>query len=150
MYRKNLIIGSLVAGVLALPWLAAAQGESAGASATKPAQEQPATPAQMGASAAKPAAAPATTSAHHASSSTHSSGHSMPKVNLNSATREELAKLPGITEEIADRIIAARPFKSSSELVDKKIVSHAEYEKVHHLVSTKSSASTASTGTKKG
>ena len=93
----------------------------------------------------KPAPAPATAQ-HHATSS-HSTS-SQPKVNLNSASKEDLTKLPGITDDIADKIIAARPFKSRSELVDKKIVTKEEYEKVHNMVSAKTSTPTSTSTSK--
>jgi competence protein ComEA len=127
MNRRNLFIGALLAVLLTLPLLAAAQGESGTPAA--PAPEKPAQPAAS-ATAAKPKAS-TTSSAHHASHV------SMPKVNLNSATKQELVKLPGITDEIADKIIAARPFKSRSELVDKKLISQAEYNKVHEHITVK-------------
>jgi len=95
----------------------------------------------------KPTPAPATTTQHHSTSS-HSTS-SQPKVNLNSASKEELTKLPGITDEIADKIIAARPFKSRSELVDKKIVTKEQYEKVHNMVSAKSSTPSSTSKEKK-
>lgn len=43
-------------------------------------------------------------------------------VNLNSATREELKTLPGITDREADRIIARRPYHSKGWLVSKKVL----------------------------
>lgn len=132
MNRRNLVIGSLVAGLLALPLLAAAQGSStpsSGAEAAKPApsamQAQPVTPAQHASTEPAATAKPATSTAK---SSTHSS--SAPKLDLNSATRDELVKLPGIGEVTADKIIAARPFKSKNDLVSKKLVSQAEYNKI--------------------
>ena len=84
----------------------------------------------------KPAATPTTT--EHHSSSTH---HSASKVNLNSATMEQLAKLPGITEETAGKIIDARPFKATSELVSKSLVTQAEFDKLKGHVTVKSSTS---------
>ena len=74
---------------------------------------------------------------HHASSA--HSGKSAHKVNLNSASKEQLMKLPGITDEVADKIIAARPFKSTSELVGKSVVTEAEYAKLKGHVTAKSS-----------
>ena len=94
----------------------------------------------------KPAPAPAT--AQHHSTSSHSTS-SQPKVNLNSASKDELTKLPGITDDIADKIVAARPFKSRSELVDKKIVTKEEYEKVHNMLSTKTSTPSSTSKEKK-
>ena len=58
-------------------------------------------------------------------------------VNLNSASKEDLAKLPGINDELADKIIASRPFKTRGELLSKKLVTRAEFHKIRGWVSTK-------------
>jgi DNA uptake protein ComE-like DNA-binding protein len=61
----------------------------------------------------------------------------IPKENLNTADRDELMKLPGVGEATADKIIAARPFKSKHELVSKKIVSRKEYQAIApHVVAS--------------
>jgi competence protein ComEA len=130
MNRRNLFIGMVVAGMLALPLIAAAE-ESSSASAAKPAES---------AMSSQPATTAHTTEAKPASSTSHSSTKSAPKVDLNSATREELIKLPGIGEATADKIIAARPFKSKNELVSKKIVSQKEYGKISAHVIAKQPA----------
>ena len=62
------------------------------------------------------------------------------KVDLNSATKAELMKLPGIGDATADKIIAARPFKATSELLSKKIVSKTEYNKLSAHVIAKQEA----------
>jgi DNA uptake protein ComE-like DNA-binding protein len=54
----------------------------------------------------------------------------MHKVNLNTATREELAALPEMGMAKADKVIAARPFKTKTELLSKGIVTKAEYAKL--------------------
>jgi len=133
MNRKNLIIGSVVAAMLTLPLLAVAQ-ESSSAAPAKPATE--ATSAQP-AAAMHATEAKATTSASHSSTAHHSTST---KVDLNSATREQLIKLPGVGEATADKIIAARPFKSKNELVSKKIVSQSEYSKISAHVIAKQPA----------
>jgi DNA uptake protein ComE-like DNA-binding protein len=53
---------------------------------------------------------------------------------LNSATAEELMKLPGVDQSMADKIIADRPYTSKSQLVSKKIMTHAEYAKISSRV----------------
>lgn len=58
-------------------------------------------------------------------------------VDLNSATKAELMKLPGIGEAISDRIIKARPFANKSQLLSKGLVSKAVYDKLSSLVIAK-------------
>jgi DNA uptake protein ComE-like DNA-binding protein len=55
-------------------------------------------------------------------------------VDLNTATKEQLMKLPGITDALADRIIAARPYTATKELMSKANLTKAEYDKVHSHV----------------
>lgn len=49
------------------------------------------------------------------------------KVDLNSANESELAALPGIARREARKIVAARPYHAPHELVEKEIVSEAQY-----------------------
>jgi DNA uptake protein ComE-like DNA-binding protein len=58
----------------------------------------------------------------------------MPAVDINSASKEDLMKLPGITDETAEKIIAGRPYKSKTELSKKNILSKVEYGKVRNHV----------------
>jgi competence protein ComEA len=84
-------------------------------------------------------------SAHHHSGKSHSA----PKVNLNTATKEQLMTLPGVTDEGADKIIAGRPFKSKDELVKKNIMTKEEMKKLEAKVTTGGHSTTSSTTTKK-
>jgi len=62
-------------------------------------------------------------------------------LDLNSASKEDLMKLPGIGEANADKIVAGRPYKMKSELVSKKIVNTATYQKIRAHVIAKKAAS---------
>jgi DNA uptake protein ComE-like DNA-binding protein len=49
------------------------------------------------------------------------------RLDLNSATKEELAKLPGIGDAYAAKIIAGRPYLSKIHLVTRDIIPYAVY-----------------------
>ena len=58
-------------------------------------------------------------------------------VDLNSASAEQLKKLPGVTEGVALMIMGARPFSNPDELVAKKILTQEDYEKIKNSVTAK-------------
>ena len=62
-------------------------------------------------------------------------------VDLNSAKKEELKSLPGVTDEVAARIIAGRPYLSKAHLLTRKIVEAGEYENLRALVIAKQKGS---------
>ena len=64
-----------------------------------------------------------------------------PATDINSASKEDLMKLPGITDELADKIVAGRPYKSKAGLSKKGILSKAEYAKVRsHVIAKQGTA----------
>jgi DNA uptake protein ComE-like DNA-binding protein len=50
-----------------------------------------------------------------------------PLVDINSASAEDLDKLPGIGKSRADAIIKGRPYKGKDDLVNKKILTPGVY-----------------------
>jgi competence protein ComEA len=78
-----------------------------------------------------------TSSTAHKSSSTHHSSTKSHKVDLNTASKEDLMKLPGVDDATADKIIAGRPYSSKSELVKKNVLTQDEMKKIDAHVMTK-------------
>lgn len=59
------------------------------------------------------------------------------QLDLNTATQKDLTSLPGITPRLADRIIESRPYESTDELVSKRVLPRAEYNKIADQVTVK-------------
>ncbi len=56
------------------------------------------------------------------------------KLDLNSASKEDLEKLPGIGPATADKIIANRPYVTKRDLLTKKIVGQKEYDAIRDKI----------------
>jgi DNA uptake protein ComE-like DNA-binding protein len=58
-------------------------------------------------------------------------------LDLNTASREQLLSLPGVTAGEADRVIAGRPYGKPDDLVTRHILPKAEYDKIADRVTAK-------------
>jgi competence protein ComEA len=69
------------------------------------------------------------------------SGHSMPthgqhvgKLDLNSASIEELQHVPGVNDATAKKIVENRPYARTDELITKKVLSKPAYDGIKEHV----------------
>jgi competence protein ComEA len=63
--------------------------------------------------------------------------HSGHKLDINTASAADLAKLPGIGDAYSQKIIAGRPYKGKDELLHKKILPKSVYDKIEHMIIAK-------------
>lgn len=63
--------------------------------------------------------------------------HGDKSVDLNSASKDDLTSLPGMTSAEADRVIAGRPYSQPDELATRHIIPKDEYDKIADRVTAK-------------
>ena len=68
-------------------------------------------------------------------------------IDINSASRDDLMTLEGIGEVRADAIIRARPFKAKTDLVERRLIPEALYDKIADKVMARPMPGTTPTPT---
>jgi DNA uptake protein ComE-like DNA-binding protein len=58
-------------------------------------------------------------------------------LDINTAGKDQLLSLPGMSSEGADRIVAGRPYSSASQLVSRRVISEQEYDRIKDQVTAK-------------
>ena len=59
------------------------------------------------------------------------------QLDLNTATKDQLQTLPGVTAAEADRVIAGRPYSEAGDVVTRRIMRKTEYDKIADRVTAK-------------
>lgn len=72
-----------------------------------------------------------------ASSAASAATNAADKLDINSATKDQLQQLPGIGDAYSQKIIDGRPYRTKLDLVRKKVIPQATYDKIKDMIVAK-------------
>jgi competence protein ComEA len=74
-----------------------------------------------------------------ASSAAAAASNMAGKLDINSATADQLKELPGIGDAFSQKIVDGRPYRTKLDLVRKKIIPQSTYDKIKDMIVAKQS-----------